>query len=208
LRHEDGSIESATFGPSWHWNAKSGTSGRVYIHGLRESVRNSFSLSEEVNVPVGEYDFFAAGFERAMSHTDLLQLNVAAQAGTFYDGWQATLLLFPVWYASAHLNVTGSYQFSKVSFPDRDQGFDAHLLRLRIGTALDTKLSANSLLQYSSASNYLSANIRFRYNFREGNDLWLVFNQGINSDRERLIPSLPVSDTSTFLVKYTHTFEI
>jgi hypothetical protein len=54
----------------------------------------------------------------------------------------------------------------------------------------------------------VSANVRFRYNFREGNDLWIVYNEGMNTDRHRLTPTLPFTDSRTILVKYTYTFHL
>lgn len=92
--------------------------------------------------------------------------------------------------------------------PDRDQGFDAHLARLRIGTALNTKVSTNAFIQFNSATNTVSANVRFRYNFREGNDLWIVYDEGMNTDRRRLTPTLPFTDIRTILVKYTFTLHL
>ena len=133
-------------------------------------------------------------------------MNPHVEAGTFYDGWQVTANLTPIWYASPHLELSGFYQYSHIRFPDRNQRFDVHLARVRIGTALNTKLSTNAFIQFSSAAHTLSANVRFRYNFREGNDLWIVYNEGLNTDRYRTTPTLPFTDARTVLVKYTYTF--
>jgi hypothetical protein len=143
-----------------------------------------------------------------MTHTRLFHVNTAFSAGTFYDGWQATARLSPTWYVSPHLELTGSYEYDRIRFPDRGQRLDVHIARIRIGTALDTKLSTNALLQYNSVSRSVSANVRFRYNFREGNDLWIVYNEGLNTDRHRLSPVLPFTDNRTILLKYTHTFAL
>ena len=51
----------------------------------------------------------------------------------------------------------------------------------------------------------MAANVRFRYNFREGNDLWIVYNEGLNTERDRATPVLPVTSARTALVKYTYT---
>ena len=91
---------------------------------------------------------------------------------------------------------------------DTDYIYFAHLARLRIGTALNTKVSTNAFIQFNSATNTVSANVRFRYNFREGNDLWIVYNEGINTDRHRIMPTLPLTDTRTILLKYTYTFQL
>jgi hypothetical protein len=133
-------------------------------------------------------------------------VNPRVEAGTFYDGWQATAELSPIWYVSPHLELWGLYQFTRIRFPARDQLFDAHLSRLRIGTALNTKVSTNAFVQFNSTTHTVSANVRFRYNFREGNDFWIVYNEGMNTDRYRLTPTLPFTDARTVLVKYTYTF--
>lgn len=91
-------------------------------------------------------------------------------------------------------------------FPNRNGGFDAHLLQLRSRVSLNTRLSVNAFVQFSNTADYGAANVRFRYNFREGNDLWLVYNHGINLDRQRTDPSLPLTNDRTVMVKYTHTF--
>ena len=113
-----------------------------------------------------------------------------------------------IWYISPHLELAGAYLFNRIRFPDRNQRFDAHLARLRIGTAINTQMSTNAFIQLNSATKAISANVRFRYNFREGNDLWIVYNEGMNTDRHRLSPTLPTTDTRTILVKYTYTFQL
>ena len=92
--------------------------------------------------------------------------------------------------------MSSEYEINVVRFPNRNQGFNAHVIRLQTRAAFNTEASLNVLLQYSSVSDQFSTNIRFRYNFREGNDLWLVYNQNLNTyrdeekPRELLIPFL------------------
>ena len=93
-----------------------------------------------------------------------------------------------------------------LSFKDRDEEFKFHITRLRIGTAVNRKVSTNALVQYNSTADLFSANIRFRYNFREGQDLWVVLNAGMNTDRLSYTPELPAIDSQSVLVKYIHTF--
>jgi hypothetical protein len=47
-----------------------------------------------------------------------------------------------------------------------------------------------------------------RYNFSEGSDLWLVYDEGFNTERQALPgePRLPLSDSRVLLVKLTRTF--
>ena len=80
--------------------------------------------------------------------------------------------------------MSSEYEINVVRFPNRNQGFNAHVIRLQTRAAFNTEASLNVLLQYSSVSDQFSTNIRFRYNFREGNDLWLVYNQNLNTYRD------------------------
>ncbi len=208
MRNGDRSIESAEVGPEWEFAAKSGAGGSLEAKVQFEDLLIPFALPEEAVVPAGSYTFFRVGASYHVSHTRLFQLRPRFEAGTFFDGWQATAEVSPIWYVSPHLELAGSYVFNRIRFPDRDQRVDAHLARLRIGTAFNTKVSTNAFIQFNSAANTVSANVRFRYNFREGNDLWIVYNEGMNTDRHRLTPTLPFTDSRTILVKYTYTFHL
>jgi hypothetical protein len=46
------------------------------------------------------------------------------------------------------------------------------------------------------------------FNPKEGNDLYIVYNELLNCNRTRVSPILPLSDTRTLLVKYTYTFSL
>lgn len=208
LRNADRSLESAEVGPEWEFAARSGAGGGLETKLTFEDLLVPFALAPEASVPPGSYTFFRAGASYHVSHTRLFQVNPRIEAGTFYDGWQATVELTPTWYVSPHLELSGFYQFSRIRFPARDQRLDAHLARLRIGTAVNTKLSTNAFLQFNSTTHTVSANVRFRYTFREGNDFWIVYNEGVNTDRDRLAPPLPFTDSRTVLVKYTYTFHM
>lgn len=74
-----------------------------------------------------------------------------------------------------------------------------------MGTAVNNKLSTNTFVQYNSVVDIFSANVRVRYNFKEGNDLWIVLNQGMNTDRFSRIPILPRTGLeSLYLNMYIH----
>jgi hypothetical protein len=75
-----------------------------------------------------------------------------------------------------------------------------------VHAALDTRISASAFAQYSSALEGIVTNVRLRYNPREGNDLYLVYNEGFNTSRFESVPPLPLSSARMLLVKYVHTF--
>ena len=208
IRNDDRTVESAEIGPEWTFSQRSGAGGGLFAKVHYEDLIQPFVLDDGIVIPEGDYTFFNIGAEYGVSHTSLMQLQPEIEFGTFYDGWRGAIQVRPVWYVSKHFELSGSYQYNRIEFPERDQQLNIHLARLRVGTALDTRLSVNTFVQYSSLGDIVSANIRFRYNFREGNDLWIVYNENLNADRHRILPTLPISGARTVLLKYTYTFQL
>ncbi|MEE9461924.1 MAG: hypothetical protein V3V53_08835, partial [Bacteroidales bacterium] len=112
------------------------------------------------------------------------------------------------WSISSFFVLSGGYVFSKVDFPERDQHFISHIGRIKALLMFSTKLSVSAFIQYNSETHFVSSNIRFRYNPREGNDLWIVYNEGTNTDLDREIPSPPRLAGRTVMLKYTYTFRL
>lgn len=71
---------------------------------------------------------------------------------------------------------------------------------------MSAKFSATAFIQYNSTTDSIISNVRLRYNPREGTDLYLVYNEGINTDRSGEDPVLPFSSGRTIMLKYTYTF--
>jgi hypothetical protein len=208
IRNSDDEIESGQIQAEWKYSFKSGQNAGLQASMMQEDLLQPFSLSESAQVPTGNYSFWQIGGYYYMTHTALKQIGGSIHAGTFYDGHQYSLSLRPRWYVSKHLELSGEYYYVLVDFPDRDQQFESHIGRLRIGAALNTKLSTNAFIQYNRVNESLSANIRFRYNFREGNDLWIVFNNDVGGFDPLSRFSDAFSRNRTILGKYTYTFKM
>ena len=71
---------------------------------------------------------------------------------------------------------------------------------------LRTALTA--FIQYNSANDLILMNIRYRYNPREGNDFYIVYDEGFNTDRRREIPFLPLTRNRTIMIKYSYMFNM
>jgi hypothetical protein len=84
--------------------------------------------------------------------------------------------------------------------------FTNHILGVRGLLTVTTKTSLTAFVQYNTAVNKIVTNVRFRYNPREGNDFYIVYDEGLNSALSRETPRLPVSAGRTLLLKYTYTF--
>ena len=206
LRNSDRTLEAGRQLAEWRFDTRGGSSGAVSAHRVRESLRDPFALPGGTGVPPGEYTFYrvTGGIDPGASR--LFRVGARVEAGTFFDGWSGSASVRPTWNVSPRLELGAAYELNAVRFSARGQGFDAHVGQLRATAALNTRVSASALAQYSSLRDLLSAGLRLRYAFREGNDLFLVLNEGINTDRLAAEPALPLSGSRTVLLKYTHTF--
>ena len=172
-----------------------------------ENLRAPFSLPEGTVVPAGIYRFAWGRLQYSSPQSDQLRLVADVEAGRFFDGQRAAFGFGPVWDPSAHVNLSATYRVDRVVFSGRDQGFTAHLMRLRAQVMLSTTMSAVGFVQYNNTDHAVIANVRLRYNPREGNDLYIVWNESLVTDRTSFVPVQPLSTERTIVVKYAHTFQ-
>ncbi len=206
MRNQDKSLESAQMEAEWKFSRKAGQYGGLVANVFHENLLESFILSHSANVPAGYYVFGQFGGSYYMTHTAQKQIGGSFSLGSFYDGWKYSFGLVPKWYVSKHLELSSEYSYVNINFGSRNQNFHSHIARLRIRAALDTKLSANTFIQFDSVHHTLSANIRFRYKVAEGNDFWLVYNNDLgNFDPLSRLNSF--AKNRTMLIKYTHTMK-
>jgi hypothetical protein len=208
LRNNGGTVESSSAGPEAVLELKSGHSFTLGATALYEDLLSRFPISAGAHVPAGSYHFYNVNALYTPSTGSLLRSSVTVNAGTFFDGWRITAGASPTWNVSRHLELGGTYQYNHVAFDDRGQQFTAHVARLRVRASLNTRLTGAAFIQYNSAANAVLFNARIRYNPRDGNDLYLVFNEGMVTDRFGFTPARPLTDNRAVMVKYIHTLSV
>lgn len=205
-RRGDNSLESAFWMTDLSLEFKTGHNLRLSANYQLDDLTDAVDFPEDTSVPAGRYEFVTGSASLRMPAGSTIRGESEASFGTFYDGTRAEISISPSFAPSSFLELETTYEFNRVDFADRDQSFDVHVARLRAQVGFNTKVSLNGFVQINSAGNLVSTNARFRYNFREGNDLWVVYNDGLNLDRERERPFLPRTSGRTLLLKYTYTF--
>lgn len=191
---------------AYKFNLKSGFNGMAAITSSYENIDKEFNLSEDASVPVGKYNFLQFQTHLHTSASKRLMMNLDAFAGGFYDGNRFTVGVEPVWNIGSSLQLSLAYEYNQVKFPARNQDFTGNIARFKTQIMFTTALSVSAFVQYNSVENDFSSNIRFRYNPREGNDFYIVFNEERNTYRKIEDPWLPVFNNRSVLLKYTYTF--
>jgi hypothetical protein len=199
-------VESIEFGPGWEFSFKSGWGGVILSRIFYEDVTEEFELSDDAEVPIGDYTFAGLTAMIQMPPGNYLSGIFLFDSGSFYDGWRVSFSYMPQWSIIPDLELSGMLQWNQIWFPGRDQKFFAPLCRIRLLATLSTKFSASGLVQYNAASDQIITNVRFRFNPKEGTDVYLVYNDGLNTDRLGKIPYPPLTSARALLLKVNYTF--
>ncbi len=209
LRNEDSSVESMLIEQPWIFDFKNGSDMELTASWWFEDLKSPLNFSNDTFVNPGSYSFYGVKFSYNMNSAKKLRANVSASANSFYDGSQLSFDLSPTWNQSRFFEISGGINFNLIQFPDRDQKEYLNVFRLRSLLALNTQVSLQFLSQYNYRSRQVGTNARFRYNFREGNDFWIVYSETTNTHLDRTSPTLPLLprfNNRVLLAKYTYTF--
>jgi hypothetical protein len=161
-----------------------------------ELLVDRFDIAEDVAIPVGSYDFsditvrYAFGQQRRVSGT------VSLQRGGFFDG-----TITAVGYSGGRvsilkqLSVEPSVSINRVELPHGS--FTTQVTRARTDYAFSPRMFASGLVQYASAERAFSTNLRFRWEYLPGSELFVVY----TDERDTLRRGFPGLENRAFVVK-------
>ncbi len=206
VRNSDRTTQSTFLNPRFETQFRSGGRLDVGLESQYESIREAFAISDVV-VPVGDYWFHELKANYSFARSDSFRGRYSASAGSFYDGSRLSLSVGPIWNLSRYLELGAAYSVNRIDFSERDQATTTHLAHLKVEVALNTHFAVSAYAQYNGVDDLTSLNSRIRYHFREGTDLWIVYNEGLHTERDaNMIPRAPLSTGRSFSVKYSQTF--
>ena len=120
----------------------------------------------------------------------------SVQQGAFYDG---TLTAFG--YSGARVSVTTRFSVEPSVSVNRvrlDEGnFTNTVLRARSDYGFSPLMFASALVQYSSSDHTFSSNLRFRWEYSPGSELFVVY----TDEHDTLGAGAPVLKNRAFVVK-------
>ena len=156
-----------------------------------------------VVLPVGEYNFdtFRVGY--SIGQQRVVSANVTAEFGTFYNGHKTSFSAMrgrmPI---TNQLSVEPTYTFNHVTL---EQGKSVtHLAGSRVTYSMTPLMFVSALLQFNSGTSSVSTNARFRWEYRPGSELFVVYNE----ERNTLTPSFPSLNNRAFIVKINRLFRV
>jgi hypothetical protein len=206
---EDGSFMSLTNYTGWEFQTKNQWQANLNIVYNDERLKDSLEISpDELYISPGRYKYLSFRGTIVTPMSRPFYIISLSELGKYYDGNRISVRLEPTWNISKHFELGGIYSFDYVNVPKRNASMINHIAGIKALYMLDTRLSINAYVQYNTAYNGIITNLRLRYNPKEGNDFYLVFNEDRNTYLDREMPNLPIYNSRAVMVKYTYTFNL
>jgi hypothetical protein len=205
----DGKTESLFGALFLNFDTRTGWSGFLGSNYRQELLRVPLRLSATAIAPARLHAFSNGVVSISSPQSRGFGFTLFTGGGQFYDGTYVNVGAFPFWAPSQHFSLGAELNLNRLEFASRAQSVNTDLFRLRVNAALDRKLSLAAFLQQNVAARAIVPNVRLRYRFGEGRDLFLVYNERINTDLEPTTSTdvpLPRSAGRVFVLKYTFTF--
>lgn len=199
-------LESFLASPTYYMEWKKNSNLTVAFNRYYDNVPKAFDLSNSIQIAPKEYINKDISVSYQTPSVNFLNASFSATSGTFYGGNRLSLGITPTYVISKYLTLSGFYQYNHIAF-DNNLAYEAHVGRLKVSTSLNVHLSINAFVQVNSLTNVSAANFRLRYNWKDGNDLYFVYNEGLNNHGKE-DSTLPFSDYRAIIVKYIYTFHL
>ena len=190
----DGALMTFLTKAAWVFQTKNKWKGELSAEYGRENLKDTLFLNkDEVFVIPSQYNNITYSVDVTSPDSRSFYLNVLSESGPYFDGQRFSIRLQPTWNVSKQLELGATYSYDYVNFSETDQLLSNHIVGLKTLFMLDTHFSVNAYIQYNTSENIILTNFRLRYNPKEGNDIYLVINEGRNSDLDREDPPLPLT---------------
>ena len=166
-----------------------------------ELLKRPFQLAPDVTIGVGEYDFVNTRLVYALGQQRVVSGGVTFDRGGFWGGQRTSLGFFNGRIGlSPQLTIEPSLSFNWIDLP---QGrFTTELVSARTTFTVTPRMFVAALLQYNSGSDSLSTNLRFRWEYQPGSELFVVYTE----ERDTLDPRSVRLENRAFVVKATRLF--
>jgi hypothetical protein len=166
-----------------------------------EFLPQPFTIAPAITLGVDGYDFSSAHAGFNLGPTRRIAGNMTVEYGTFYSGHKTSLA-----WSRGRVNLTPQLSVEPRISVDRvnlrEGSFTNRLIGSRATYTMTPLMFVSALIQYNSASHVVASNLRLRWEYRAGSELFVVFNE----QRDTLTSGFPELANRSFIVKVNRLF--
>ena len=173
-------------------------------------LQRPFNIASNVTIPVGGYQFSNTAASYRFGPQRRLAGNVSFEHGSFYGGTKSAVTIGGGFgrgggriELSPQFALEPGLSINQVKLPQGN--FTTQLITTRSTYTFTPTMFISALVQYNSSNSAVSSNVRLRWEYQPGSELFVVY----NDQRDTLMPGrLSEFQTRTFIIKFNRLFRL
>lgn len=201
VRNRNDRIESATNTAHFLTEFQNSDQFVFDLNNQKELLVRPFNVARGINIQTGDFTFNSISTSYAFGQQRRASGTFGVRVGEFYDGHLTSVTVSGARVAMLkQFSVEPSVTYNRGSLTAGD--FTTTLLRARVDYAFTPLRFLSALLQYSSNDRTLSSNIRFRWEYRPGSEIFAVY----TDERDTTMSGYPGLRNRAVVVKVNRLF--
>ena len=205
---EDGVLETREAQLSYRAELRGNDQWNVSVSDSYEFLRDGFNVIPGQRIPAGEYGFSTFRTSYVLGPQRRVAGTISGGSGSFYGGtntelaYRGTIELSPAFILEPGITLNW-IKLPGLDNATADRKFDTQVISTRVSYMFSPYMAVSGLVQYNSTSSSLGSSVRFRWEYRPGSDVFVVYSDGRNTQIGDRFPAL---QNRTFVVKVTRLF--
>ena len=141
-----------------------------------ERLDEPFEIADDVTIPPGDYRFDRLRAFARLARQRPVSGFLSVSFGEFYDGTRTRSSFEGRIELSPRFSIKPRIELNWVSLPGGD--FTTNLIGGRLNYTFSPRGVVSALVQYSSSDGSIAANVRFRWEYIPGSEVFFVYNEG------------------------------
>lgn len=195
-----GGLQSEAFQSAFATEFTNGDFVNAEVTSSFEQLSRPFVVARGVTVPIGGYRFTNVKASYVFGTQRPVNGMLVLARGSFYGGTLTETTWRGRVEASPHVLIEPAISFNRVAGPYGTGKSD--LVSSRVTYTVTPRMYLAALVQYQSRSTSMATNMRFRWEYQPGSELFVVYSDG----RTTLAPHYPELENRSIVVKFTKLF--
>jgi hypothetical protein len=200
ITDNDNRLESRNLNGTFDMELHSTDRFAVRYDGQYELLVRPFEVATDVIIPPGSYGFDNVEVSYSLGAQHRVSGTTSVEYGSFYEGDKTGASFRGRVEITPQLSVEPTANISWVDLPYGE--FTDKVVGARTIFTMTPRMFAAALIQYSSSSTSLSTNLRFRWEYEPGSELFIVYTEG----RSTLPPNGTDLENRGFVIKFNRLF--
>ena len=166
-----------------------------------EFLKKPFEITDDITIPVGGYSFVNTRFVYFLAQQRTVSGGFFVERGDFFGGTKTSISYF-----QGRVGLTPQLAVEPIislNWVDLPEGrFSTELVATRATYTITPRMFVAALLQFNSGNDALSTNIRLRWEYQPGSELFVVY----TDERDTRVPGFPTLENRALVVKVNRLF--